>query len=80
MVSGRIHRRVAGFRTLIIGSNGKASSLINEIKNEKMPAGNLISGYISLDNSEGSPLAGEVPWLGTVMMSLKSSGNRRSKR
>jgi exopolysaccharide biosynthesis polyprenyl glycosylphosphotransferase len=65
MVSGRIHRRVAGFRTLIIGSNGKAASLINEIKNEKMPAGNLIAGYISLDNSEGSPLAGEVPWLGT---------------
>jgi len=66
IVSGRIHRRVAGFRTLIIGSNGKAVRLVNELKNEKMPAGNLLAGYLSADGSAGSPLAGEVPWLGTV--------------
>ena len=65
IVSGRIHRRVAGFRTLIIGSNGKAARLISEIKNEKMPAGNLIVGYLSLSSAAGNPLAGEVPWLGT---------------
>ncbi len=65
VVSGRIHRRVAGFRTLVIGSNGKALRLINDIKNEKVPAGNIIAGYISVDGSEGSPLAGEVPCLGT---------------
>lgn len=76
MVSGRIHRRVAGFRTLIIGSNGKAASLINEIKNEKMPAGNLIAGYISLDGSEGTPLAGEVPWLGTKDDVIKVIGEQ----
>jgi exopolysaccharide biosynthesis polyprenyl glycosylphosphotransferase len=76
MVSGRIHRRVAGFRTLIIGSNGKAARLINDIKNEKMPAGNLISGYISLDSFEGSPLAGEVPWLGTKNDVIKVIGEQ----
>ena len=65
VVSGRIHRRVAGFRTLVIGSNGKALRLINDIKNEKVPAGNIIAGYISVDGSEGSPLAGEAPRLGT---------------
>ncbi len=65
MVSGRIHRMEAGFKTLIIGSNGKAVRLIREIKNEKIPAGNLIAGYISVNGSAGSPLEGEVPWLGT---------------
>jgi len=64
-VSGKIHRREAGFRTLIIGSNGKAEKLISEIMNERMPAGNLLTGYISLDGPGGSHLAGEVPYLGT---------------
>ncbi len=65
LVSGRIHRREAGFRTLIIGSKSKAMRLIGEIKSEKMPAGNLLSGYIAVDGSAGDRLAGEVPWLGT---------------
>jgi exopolysaccharide biosynthesis polyprenyl glycosylphosphotransferase len=63
-VSGKIHRREAGFRTLVAGSNGKAARLISEITGEKMPAGNLLAGYISVDGSEGQPLAGRVPWLG----------------
>ncbi len=65
-VSGKIHRREAGFRTLIIGSQAKALKLIGEIRNEKMPAGNLLTGYISIEGSAGELLAGEVPWLGTV--------------
>ncbi len=59
-VSGKIHRREAGFRTLIIGSNGKAEKLISEIMNERMPAGNLLTGYLSVDGPVGSHLAGEV--------------------
>ena len=60
-VSGRIHRREAGFRTLITGSNGKAEKLIDEIRNERMPAGNLITGYITVDGSGGERPAGEYP-------------------
>ena len=65
-VSGKIHRREAGFRTLIIGSQAKALKLIGEIRNEKMPAGNLLTGYISIEGSAGELLDGEIPWLGTV--------------
>jgi exopolysaccharide biosynthesis polyprenyl glycosylphosphotransferase len=65
VVSRKIHRRETGFRTLVIGSNGKAVKLINDIMNEKMPAGNLITGYISADGHVGGVLAGEVPCLGT---------------
>jgi exopolysaccharide biosynthesis polyprenyl glycosylphosphotransferase len=67
---------VAGFRTLIIGSNGKAARLISEIKNEKMPAGNLVAGYISVSSSAGNPLAGEVPWLGTKDDVIKVIGEQ----
>ena len=63
-VSGRIHRRMAGFRTLIVGSNGKAVRLINEIKNEKMPAGNLLAGYLSVEGPDPGPIAGDVAWMG----------------
>jgi lipopolysaccharide/colanic/teichoic acid biosynthesis glycosyltransferase len=58
-VSGKIHRREAGFRTLIIGSNGKAEKLVGEIKNEKMPAGNLLTGYLSVDGPAGTQMTGE---------------------
>jgi exopolysaccharide biosynthesis polyprenyl glycosylphosphotransferase len=76
IVSGRIHRRVAGFRTLIIGNNGKAERLISDIKNEKMPAGNLVAGYISVSSSAGDPLAGEVPWFGTKDDVIKVIGEQ----
>ncbi len=58
-VSDKIHRREAGFRTLIIGSNGKAEKLVGEIKNEKMPAGNLLTGYISVNGPAGARMTGE---------------------
>lgn len=64
-VSGKIHRRETGFRTIIVGSNGKAVSLLNDIRSEKVPAGNLITGYVSVDGSGGEPLASDVPWLGS---------------
>jgi len=63
-VSGKIHRREAGFRTLIVGSNGKAIRLINDIKNEKMPAGNLLAGYLSVEGDNPGPVNGDVSWLG----------------
>ena len=63
-VSGRIHRREAGFRTLIVGSNGKAIRVINDIKNEKMPAGNLITGYVSVEDPGNATITGDIPWLG----------------
>ncbi|MBE0679376.1 MAG: hypothetical protein IH592_11495, partial [Bacteroidales bacterium] len=55
-VSARIHRREAGFRTLIAGSNGKAEKLIADINNEKIPAGNLIAGYVTVGG-----LTGDIP-------------------
>jgi len=63
-ISGRIHRREIGFRTLIVGSSSKAEKLYNDIKNEKKPAGNLITGYLSMKGEVGKLLGGQVPYLG----------------
>ncbi len=65
-VSGMIHRREAGFRTLIVGSNGKAGKLYNDIKNEKRTAGNLIKGYVSINGEANGLFDGEVPFIGSA--------------
>ncbi len=65
-VSGKIHRREAGFRTLIVGSREKAEKLAGEIRSERIPAGNLLTGYLSAGRSGQEPLGGDIMWLGTV--------------
>jgi exopolysaccharide biosynthesis polyprenyl glycosylphosphotransferase len=66
VVSGKIHRGEAGFRTLIVGSREKAVRLIGEIRSERIPAGNLLSGYLSAGGAGRAPLGGDVRWLGTA--------------
>ncbi len=65
-ISGKIHRREIGFRTLIVGSNGKAEKLYNDIKNEKKTAGNMITGYASTNGEACGLFGGEVPYLGSA--------------
>ena len=65
-VSGKIHKRKIGFRTLIVGDNGKARKLCSDIMNEKMPAGNLIVGFISVNGNRQFLEGTEVPHLGSV--------------
>ncbi len=66
IVSGKIHRREAGFRTVIVGNGHKALRLINEIRTEKIPAGNLITGYLTVKKKGQQPMAGNICWLGTA--------------
>lgn len=65
-VSGKIHRREAGFRTIVIGNREKAARLVTEIMNEKIPAGNLITGYLSTGTKTEGMLNNDLQWLGTV--------------
>lgn len=65
-ISRKIHRREIGFRTLIVGSNGKAGKLHNDIINEKKTAGNLITGYVSIDGTSTGLSGGAVPYLGSA--------------
>jgi len=66
VVSGKIHRREAGFRTLIIGSREKAARLISEIRSEKMPAGNLLTGFLTVSGGGNRMSEDDIRQLGTA--------------
>ncbi len=66
IVSGKIHRLEAGFRTLIVGNGQKAVRLVDDIRTEKIPAGNLIAGYLTVRENGQQPMAGNIGWLGTA--------------
>ncbi len=66
IVSGKIHRREAGFRTVIVGSREKAARVINEIMSEKVAAGNLITGYVTASAKGDTLHPDTVPCLGGV--------------
>ena len=62
----KIHKRELGFNTLIVGSNEKALKIYNEINNQKIPDGNMFTGFVSLENNNDSILSGKLPKLGQV--------------
>jgi len=62
----KIHTRQIGFNTLIIGSNERALKLYNEMNTGNMASGNIVVGFISLDNQNGNLLNDKLPCLGGV--------------
>ncbi|MGE5394902.1 MAG: sugar transferase [Candidatus Saccharibacteria bacterium] len=61
----RIHRRVIGFNTIIIGANEKAVHIVEDMMSQKRPAGNKVIGFLTVDQSESYPLEKYAPNLGT---------------
>jgi exopolysaccharide biosynthesis polyprenyl glycosylphosphotransferase len=62
--AAKVHKGLLGINTLIIGSNGKALELFNRIKNEKIPGGNILIGYVSIMNGNDGRLKNYLPHLG----------------
>jgi exopolysaccharide biosynthesis polyprenyl glycosylphosphotransferase len=48
----KIHNRIIGFNTLIIGSNEKAEKLYQELENAKKSAGYKIIGFLHVDSGK----------------------------
>lgn len=61
----RIHKRIIGFNTIVIGANEKAVRLVEDMMTQKRPAGNKIIGFLTVDELESYPLEQYVPNLGT---------------
>ena len=61
----KIHKRLLGFNTIIIGANEKAVKLIEEMNVQKRPAGHKIIGFLTVDKRESYPLEKYAPNLGT---------------
>lgn len=49
----RVHNRIIGFNTLLIGSNENALKLYNEMENLHESSGNKFIGFIHVDNKNG---------------------------
>ncbi len=61
----RIHHRVIGFNTLVIGGNEKAVRLYEDMMAQTRPAGNKIIGFLTVDTGNSYPLEKYVPNLGS---------------
>jgi exopolysaccharide biosynthesis polyprenyl glycosylphosphotransferase len=64
----RIHHRLMGFNTLLIGSNENAWKTFNEIESHKKGNGNLFKGFIHIDERNGfsEHLVKRLPHLGEL--------------
>ncbi len=43
----KIHKKIIGFNTIIVGSNGNAISIYNEIENQEKSSGNRFIGFVN---------------------------------
>lgn len=62
----RIHNRIIGFNTLLIGSNEKALKIFREMSSQVRPAGNMFVGFISVENNNDALLEQYLPKLGNM--------------
>lgn len=65
-ITRKIHRRVMGFNTIIIGGNEKALEVYQEIQHQRQGTGNKFIGFASVNNSNSYPLAEHLKHLGSV--------------
>lgn len=60
-----IHNRKIGFNTLIVGNNGNAIRIYNEINGQKITPGNIFLGYVVVFDDAVDKLDGILKKLGT---------------
>ncbi|MDD4603762.1 MAG: sugar transferase [Bacteroidales bacterium] len=64
--AAKIHNKVIGFNTVIIGSNGNAVSIYKEIENQEKSSGNKFVGFINVEGYKYYKLADYIPHLGEL--------------
>jgi len=60
----RIHQRYIGFPSVIVGSNGNAITVYNEIENQEKSSGNIFVGFVNAVNYDTYRLEKYLPHLG----------------
>tara|TARA_B100000900_G_C20576936_1_gene715743 strand:+ start:422 stop:1822 length:1401 start_codon:yes stop_codon:yes gene_type:complete len=61
----KIHNKIIGFNTLIIGSNEKAARLFADLENEVKSSGHLIRGFVNVDEKSTYSLSNHTKHLGS---------------
>ena len=62
----KIHNRIIGFNTIIIGSNKQAVDICLDIQNQSRSSGNKIVGFVNVNNKPKYLLEKYIPHLGTL--------------
>lgn len=60
----KIHKKVIGFNTVIVGSNGNAIEVYNDIESQETPSGNRFIGFVNVFDYEEYKIAQHIPHLG----------------
>lgn len=60
----KIHHRVIGFNTVIVGSNGNALNTYHEIENQDTPSGNKFVGFVDINGGNNNKIEKHIPRLG----------------
>ncbi|MGB0391695.1 MAG: sugar transferase [Salibacteraceae bacterium] len=60
----KVHNRVIGFNTLIVGGNENAMKLFNDLESAKKSSGFLIKGFINVNGSSDHLLQNHLAYLG----------------
>nr|MDQ3049187.1 sugar transferase [Bacteroidota bacterium] len=68
ITNNRIHNRVIGFNTLLVGSNKNALNLYNDMQSQRKSSGNKFIGFVHVDNKNGysEELNKNLPHLGEL--------------
>ncbi len=62
----KVHRGLLGYRTIIIGSNGLALEIFRKIREERIPSGTILSGYVSVNKVESELFSRNLSYLGDL--------------
>jgi exopolysaccharide biosynthesis polyprenyl glycosylphosphotransferase len=62
----KIHNKIIGFNTIILGSNGNAVSIYREIENQEKSSGNKFIGFVNVEGYKDYKLAEFLPHLGEL--------------
>jgi len=60
----RIHHKLIGFNTVIVGGNGNALSIYTEIENQAAPSGNNFVGFVDINGHNNIKIEKHIPRLG----------------
>jgi len=67
----KIHRKKLGFNTIIVGSNGNAVKIYEEMERQEVPSGNDFIGFINVEDHESFKVARYLPHLGSYQDLIK---------
>jgi exopolysaccharide biosynthesis polyprenyl glycosylphosphotransferase len=62
----KIHKRIIGFNTLLVGSNGNAYRIFQEIEGEKLSSGNKFIGFVNANDQDQYLIGKYLPHLGNI--------------